>query len=352
MPANASREIVMTAEDLSDPKDSLERIFSIQTLIREYGEMIPVESGLTNEQANSLLRNILCPSFNILPSETLELDYKREKFNALIAEQCNLLNYLEEQRSAVINGAAGTGKTMIALEKARRHSAKNEKVLFLCFNVKLKEFLEKNYNYPCVDFYTIDGFACKMCNTLTADFSGLEYCLLEMEEERSFPYRHVIIDEGQDFVQNRIEEEDILKLLEDIILLTDGGTFYVFYDKLQLVKSKHLPKFIEDADCRLTLYKNCRNTRRIAETSFKPLQKEPKLFASAISGTLPKIIFTDNKMNIALDKAIGGILESGITNIQIIMCAFRCQPIRGISDKRRQLSLPQKRSRLYYLQKV
>ena len=172
-----------------------------------------------------------------------------------------------------------------------------------------------------MDFYTIDGFACKMCNTLTADFSGLEYCLLEMEEERSFPYRHVIIDEGQDFGQNRIEEEDILKLLEDIILLTDDGTFYVFYDKLQLVQSKHLPKFIEDADCRLTLYKNCRNTRRIAETSFKPLQKEPKLFASAISGTLPKIIFTDNKMNIALDKAIGGILESGITNIQIISCA-------------------------------
>lgn len=121
----------MTAEDLSDPKDSLERIFSIQTSIREYGEMIPVESGLTNEQANSLLRNILCPSFNILPSKTLELDYKREKFNALIAEQCNLLNYLEEQRSAVINGAAGTGKTMIALEKARRHSAKNEKVIFV-----------------------------------------------------------------------------------------------------------------------------------------------------------------------------------------------------------------------------
>lgn len=321
LPANASREIVMTAEDLSDPKDSLERIFSIQTSIREYGEMIPVESGLTNEQANSLLRNILCPSFNILPSKTLELDYKREKFNALISEQCNLLNYLEEQRSAVINGAAGTGKTMIALEKARRHSAKNEEVLFLCFNVKLKEFLEKNYNYPCVDFYTIDGFACKMCNTLTADFSGLEYCLLEMEEERSFPYRHVIVDEGQDFGQNRIEEEDILKLLEDIILLTDGGTFYVFYDKLQLVQSKHLPKFIEDADCRLTLYKNCRNTRKIAETSLKPLQTEPKLFDSAIAGTLPKIIFAESEISIALNRAIHDILDNGITNIQIISCA-------------------------------
>ena len=41
------------------------------------------------------------------------------------------------------------------------------------------------------------------------------------------------------------------------------GTFYVFYDKLQLVQSFEIPKFIERADCRLTLYKNCRNTKRL-----------------------------------------------------------------------------------------
>lgn len=321
LPSNASKELILTSEDLVDPKNSLERIFSIHTSVKEYGKMIPVESGLTKEEANSLLHNILCPSFNILPSKTLELDYKREKFNSLISEQCNLLNYLEEQRSAVINGAAGTGKTMIALEKARRHSVNGEKVLFMCFNVKLKEFLERNYNYPNVDYYTIDGFSCKICNSQTADFNDLEYRLLEMEEAQSFPYQHIIIDEGQDFGQSRIEEANILKQLEDIILSMDNGTFYVFYDKLQLVQSAKLPAFIDEADCRLTLYKNCRNTRKIAETSFKALQTEPKLFDSAITGTLPKIIFTESEIKIALDKAIHDISDNGIKNIQIISCA-------------------------------
>ena len=322
LPTNTSKELILTSEDLTDPKSSLERIFSIQTSIKERGEIIPVEPGLTKQEADSLLQNILCPSFNILPSKTLELNYKREKFNALISEQCRLLDYLEEQRSAVINGAAGTGKTMIALEKARRHSVKDEKVLFMCFNVKLKEFLEANYHYQNVDYYTIDGFACKICNTHAADFTDLEYRLLEIGEDRSFPYQHIIIDEGQDFGQNRIEEANILKQLEDIILSTDNGTFYVFYDKLQIVQSKKLPAFIEEADCRLTLYKNCRNTRRIAETSFKPLQTEPKLFDSAIPGTLPKILFSvGQKIKVALDKAVHNILESGITNIQIISCA-------------------------------
>ena len=58
------------------------------------------------------------------------------------------------------------------------------------------------------------------------------------------------------------------------------------------------------------LYKNCRNTRKIVETSFKPLQTEHKLFDSAIAGTLPKIIYTEIEINIALDKAIHDISDN------------------------------------------
>ena len=123
----------------------------------------------------------------------MEIDYKKEKFNALIKEQSNLLNYLEDQRSAVINGAAGTGKTMIAVEKARRHSVKGEQVLFLCFNVKLKEYLESTYAYPNVEFYTIDGFASKICKTFTSDYDALETELYELFENDKFPYQHVVI---------------------------------------------------------------------------------------------------------------------------------------------------------------
>ena len=158
LPQNAPKEIILTADDLDNPTEAIERIFNIQTSLKEYGNMVQVDGNLTKDEANSLLNNILCPSFNILPSKTLELDYKRERFNALIKEQCNLLDYLEEQRSAVINGAAGTGKTMIAIEKARRHSANGESVLFLCFNSKLKDFLEINYRYPNVCLlYTSDA---------------------------------------------------------------------------------------------------------------------------------------------------------------------------------------------------
>ncbi len=324
LPTHAPTEIVLTAEDLTDPTESIERIFQISTPCKGYS---PVTTELTKNESDLLLRNILCPSFNILPSKTIELDYKKEKFNSLIKEQCSLLNYLEDQRSAVINGAAGTGKTMIALEKARRHAVKGEKVLFLCFNVKLKEYLECTYKTPNVDYYTIDGFACRMCNTPVADFNQLESVLLDLGANRSFPYMHIVIDEGQDFGQNRIEETDIIQLLEEIILSTEKGTFYVFYDKLQMIQSFKMPQFIENADCRLTLYKNCRNTKKIAETSFKPLATGPKLFDFAIPGTLPNISFIENNEKEILDNAIDKIFEKGITNIQIVSCATQNESI-------------------------
>lgn len=100
LPSNAIREAVLTGDDLDNPLDSIERIFSIQVPVKVYGETSLVETSLTRSEVESLLQNVLCPTFNILPSKTLELDYKREKFNSLITEQCNLLNYLEEQRSA------------------------------------------------------------------------------------------------------------------------------------------------------------------------------------------------------------------------------------------------------------
>lgn len=322
LPSNANKELVLTQEDLDNPTATIERIFDIKISYSDYyGNRHYVETDLTKEQANALLRDILCPTFKILPSKTLELDYKRERFNALIAEQCNLLNYLEEQRSAVINGAAGTGKTMIAIEKARRHSDNGEKVLFLCFNSKLKDFLSTNYDYTNVEYYTIDGFACNMCSSSVADFNDLETKLIEIYDNMSFPYTHIIIDEGQDFGQKRMNSDEIFKLLEEIVLSTDKGTFYVFYDKMQLVQSFGVPKFIENADCRLTLYKNCRNTRRIAETSFKPFGKEPKLFDSALTGTLPSIVFVEDDYKVVLDNIIKETLNSGIEDIQILSCA-------------------------------
>ena len=44
--------------------------------------------------------------------------------------------------------------------------------------------------------------------------------------EGAFPFRHIIIDEGQDFGQDRIEEADIISTLETTVLSEEiNGSF-------------------------------------------------------------------------------------------------------------------------------
>ena len=180
------------------------------------------ETSLTEQEVNRILREILCPQFNVFPSVSFESDLKKIVFHRMLEEQSGILNFLSEQKTAVINGAAGTGKTMIAVEKAQRHASSGEKVLFLCYNAQLKTYLSENYPHDNVDYYTISGLACKLCNTATPNYGKLKSVLEDMYVFDNFPYLHVVIDEGQDFGTEAVEETGILEIIKNIITGTMG----------------------------------------------------------------------------------------------------------------------------------
>ena len=325
LPPEADLAITLTMEDLADPQPAIERIFSID---RRTGG-IKAQQKLSKEDVNMLLTRFICPQFDLAPSILEKRADEKVIFHTLLNEQKKILDFLVDQPVAVINGAAGTGKTWVALEKARRHADDGEEVLFLCYNRQLKDFLEKRTTakgYKNIHFFSIDGFACSVCNTTESDFPLLNKELQKMFMEDKFPYRHIIIDEGQDFGQDFIEENEIMPLLCDIVTADEskGGTFYVFYDRLQTIQGKRLPKFIEEADCRLTLTRNCRNTENIAKTSVAPVtQRKPKLFDLAIPGGVTKIAFCDGEETAirAVDIAIAELEEQGEGITVILTCA-------------------------------
>ena len=317
-PAEFERNITMTMEDLENPEEALLRIFDIKL---EYD----IQTDLSDSDVKRLLREIICPEFNIFPSRNFDVDLKKITFHRLLKEQFGLLNYLEDQRTAVINGAAGTGKTMIAIEKAMRHAACGENVLFLCYNAYLKEHLETTFPHENIDFMTISKFACKICNTKEADFKLASDKIVDMYLTNTFPYNHVIVDEGQDFGNDNIEEADILQCIHDIVAdnQEEQGTFYVFYDKLQLVQATSVPQYINEADCKLTLYRNCRNTENIATTSLKAItERVPKLFSGAIKGIPAKIHYRSNSelQRSRVDEVIELLKQDGVEDVVILTC--------------------------------
>lgn len=318
LPPESDKALIMTKEALDDPQQYLERILSTEL---PNGK----QTNLTEQEVNRILREILCPQFNVFPSVTFESDLKKIVFHRMLEEQSGILNFLSEQKTAVINGAAGTGKTMIAVEKAQRHATAGEKVLFLCYNTQLKNYLSENYAHENIDYYTISGLACKLCNTTTPNYEKMKSVLEDMYVFDNFPYMHIVIDEGQDFGIDAVEETGIIEVLKSIItdIKPDNASFYIFYDKLQLVQSRKIPQYISDADCKLTLYRNCRNTENIATTSLAPItERSPKLIDGCIKGVPAKLHFcdSDEKARERLDLIIETLKGQGIKDIVILTC--------------------------------
>ena len=304
LPSEADVRITLCADDMINPTKKIAEIFSTHLVKERYNTE---ETKMSEKEFKLLLDEVMCPHFKLIPSPRSRSIVINEKMNQLLREQYMILEFLDEQSSAVINGAAGTGKTMLAIEKARRHSESGEKVLFLCYNKLLCEkLIEENKNNPVktyrkkfdnVDFMTISKLAKEKTGSFD-NFEGLLEWVLEcIEGKDNFEYKHIIIDEGQDFglIDSNIENEygsaeeniTIIDALEEVAK-EKNGTFYLFYDKYQMIQGGQknqykLPDCIQNSDCRLTLHKNCRNTQEIAKTSFTPLKNVNKKVKSNVA---------------------------------------------------------------------
>lgn len=314
LPEEADKQLILTKDDLDDPSASIERILSL--------EVANKEQDLTEVQARDIIEKILCPEFHVAPTARTSYDFDDIVFSRLLESQINILNFLQEQRSAVINGVAGSGKTLIAVEQAKRMSARKERVLFLCYNKLLGEDIKRRcQGHEYIDVYTLDGFSYKICGEI--DYDALNTALIK--KPNAFPYKHIVIDEGQDF-GSTAKDTSKSDLLDTLRLLTEEaeGTFYLFYDKFQLVQGSGLPDFINEADCKLTLWINCRNIFNIAKCSIKALDGNLscKINDSTPDGAVPKMVSScDVDEQIAfVDRYIGELKSSGLTDIVVLTC--------------------------------
>lgn len=264
----------------------------------------------------SLVKEILLkisPEFSVFPSMSNLIEENDYYFNRMTNEQNYLLDYLDEQQLAVIQGGAGTGKTMLAVEKARRFP-ENEKVAFLCFNNLLMQSLKNQYGeyMPNVTFTNLNSLAAKALNKMPTD-EDIIYFLENFEEYSDvWDFKHIIIDEAQDFI------DETVVLLKEIAILNEGD-FYVFYDKNQLVQRRDNLKWLDDMECRLLLSRNCRNTKNIAATSSKPIGLDKVKMRIDLPGEMPTYHNNSNKTQLLnwLEERIRFYTKNGVKRNQI-----------------------------------
>ena len=89
-------------------------------------------------------------------------DEEERQLVELTDEQAALLNRFGRDRRMVVTGCAGSGKTMLAIERARQLAAAGREVLFVCFNKALCDAPAGVAKVDGLDFFTFHGLCTRL----------------------------------------------------------------------------------------------------------------------------------------------------------------------------------------------
>ena len=202
----------------------------------------------------------------LVPVDEAEADV-----DLLTQKQAMVLELLRGNRRLEIRGGAGTGKTFLAIEQARRLARSRERVAFVCYSHGLATFLQRRFaTLPAKEQPAYVGTFHNLGVTWGAnpvEGAPAEYWEHELPEEmlRLAPHLSngdrfdaVIVDEAQDFSDSWWPA--LLAGLRD----PDSTGVYVFSDEGQRIFSRHGRPPIQLPV--LALDENLRNTKQIAQT--------------------------------------------------------------------------------------
>ena len=226
LPAEVDESIVITGKELAYLEDIIPEVIE---RFRDPGRHM-VRAGDT-----AAIRRALMPIFEYGTTLFDRIGSGERTIFSLTAEQCELLDLLREQKRALIKGCAGSGKTVMAVKKARELAAEGKKVLLICFNrvlgQRLKETAREMPGVTCDSYF-------RFCRSIIEE-AGFKFAVpsdepefwtrvpdMVMEALQVVPrkYDAVIVDEGQDFIEQWVTIEE---------MLDRDGWFYIFYDPEQ-----------------------------------------------------------------------------------------------------------------------
>lgn len=234
---------------------------------------------------------------------------RQTRFGEFLSTKTDIELLDEEQRKMarqlgdghrIIFGVAGSGKTVILIARAKFLALKypNWKILILCFNKVLSNYLSKILkvsNYPTITVSHYHKLTIKKIKSgddaISSEFKELEakydkynsdfynnqipkLFMKKITSEPDFTFDAILIDEGQDF--SELFYESIVKILNpatnSLLIAYDG--LQGIYDKKKIVWS-HVN--IDARGRTIHLKKSYRNPKTIGEFAVNFLQKQSEI---------------------------------------------------------------------------
>lgn len=285
----------------------------------------------TVEDCEEVLK-IIRGDFKIDYSELNRISDNQKLIEEFTQEQFKVLDFTEFNDRCLIEGQAGTGKTVVALELVRRKLREGKKVGLFCFNHKLGEKLHNSianvFNNEVNDYYagTLHSYLASHISGVLKDdpdhryyskYLPLEFLIQneKLREEQKFDL--LIIDEAQDLLtENYLEVFDwILKggIKDGKWIMFGDFTNQAIYlnnpEKSKLLISQRL-SFARIPPLRV----NCRNTKKIANQNTLITGVEvPEFTGFTLPGIPIDVRFpTKNKRQELIENKIRELKSDGI----------------------------------------
>ena len=253
--------------------------------------------------------NYLRGDFTFIPVLRDRLNIIEKHLVRLTNEQAQIMRGLGVNSRLLIEGKAGTGKTLLATEFARRRADQGDKVLYLTFNKNLSNNINSQMG-------AVDNLKVINIHALFGEYVPVD--VAKMSENPQKYFGEILPEQFFDWVTSlTVEELDKLKcdLLvmdegQDIIkpvylysldsLLRNGlekGNWAIFYDEKQNIYNPEYAdgmEIIEGYACtKFKLFVNCRNTVQIGTYSAKTSGVEISEFLHENGEEVQKISYED-----------------------------------------------------------
>lgn len=265
---------------------------------------LPLLTPVTMEQLRTALGGRGLPQRDVV-ARALE---NEDAADILTEQQAVILSAVQLLPRVEIRGGAGSGKTFMAVEQARRLAAKGQRVALICYSHGLASYLRRitadwsrrtkpgyvgEFHSLGIVWGAPEGPDENQRTRETSHFFEHELPATMLELATNLPHGQrfdaIVIDEAQDFADSWWDP--VLAALRD----PDEGGLYVFIDEGQRVFDRQGTPPVPLVP--LILDQNIRNTRQIA-TAFQPLVDHPMRL---LGGDGPEVRFVPCTEDDALD---------------------------------------------------
>lgn len=261
-------------------EDDRERSFAayVERLSRYWSDRQGRNQSMLTPVDITAIRDCLRGDFDLRPSLRSRVRRATDELLKLTQEQYAVLDGLVDNPRVLVRGGAGTGKTLLAVEEARRRATCGAAVALFCYNRRLAGFLrEVLSDVPACDVYHLHGFMASIVSGAghsgrvprgASDAFTKIYPELTLEvllsSARFQSYDTLIVDEAQDLLR-----ENYLDVFD--ALLKGGlatGEWRFFFDPFQNlydgIEETALDRLERGGPARYTLRTNCRNASPVA----------------------------------------------------------------------------------------